>query len=92
MHQECHVVDDNLLGDNSVESHSGVPGSTKIAPNGNLVELEEDNIFFGTDRLGGRGNSVLPLQLASVLSGSVADPAAIQRLRNRTYTKQSDTI
>jgi len=45
VHQECHVVDENLLGDSPAESHSRVPGSTKVAPNGNLVELEEENIF-----------------------------------------------
>jgi len=46
VHQECHIVDENMLGDSSEESHLGVPGSTKVAPNRNLVELEEENIFL----------------------------------------------
>jgi len=45
VHQECHVVGETLLEDSSAESHSGVSGSIKVAPNGNLVELEEENIF-----------------------------------------------
>jgi len=45
VHQECQVADRDLLKDSSEESHSGVPGFTKVAPNGNLVELEEENIL-----------------------------------------------